>query len=111
MTERNFKLISKYALLLSVSYVMEYAFNRYVRSFNTDLVTRTNQMLISITPFILILILNLITSLVVYRDKVTNNIKTKYVILATMLYRPIGVVAFILFSIYDSKDKENKTQE
>jgi Na+/phosphate symporter len=108
MTDRNFKLISKYALLLSISYLLEFAFNRYVRSFNTDLVTRTNQILVSTAPYMLTLLLNIITSIIVYRDKVTQNIKTKYVILATVLYRPIGVVAFLLYSIYDKGTEDER---
>jgi hypothetical protein len=103
LTERNFKLISRYALLLSISYLLEFAFNRYVRSFNLELLTRVNQNLISIAPYIMILLLNMLTAIIVYKDKVSQNIRTKYVILATMLYRPIGVVAFLLYSFYDNK--------
>ncbi|HCM76224.1 MAG TPA: hypothetical protein DIS90_07570 [Cytophagales bacterium] len=101
MTDTNFKLISKYALLLSISYILEFAFNRYVRSFNAELVTETNQILISTATYILTFFLNIVTSIIVYRDIVTQNIKTRYVVLATVLYRPIGVVAFLLYSIYD----------
>jgi Na+/phosphate symporter len=109
MIDRNFKLISKYALLLSISYLLEFAFNRYVINFNVDQVTSTNQILVSTAPYMLILLLNIITSIIVYRDKVTQNVKTKYVILATVLYRPIGVVAFLLYSIY-SKGTEDERQ-
>jgi len=109
MTDRNFKLIGKYALLLSISYLLELAFNRYMRSFNTDLVARTNQILVSAAPHILtLLLLNLITSIIVYRDKLSQNIKTKYVILATVLYRPIGVVAFLLYSIYENGSEDER---
>ena len=108
MTDRNFRLISKYALLLAISYLLEYAFNRYVKNFNTDLVTRTNQILVSTSPYIFALLLNIVTSIIVYRDKLTLNIKTKYVIIATTLYRPIGVVAFLLFSIYDKGTGEGQ---
>lgn len=108
MTDRNFRLISKYALLLSISYLLEFAFNRYMRSFNTDLGTRTSQLLVSTAPYMLTLLLNIITSLIVHRDKVAKNIMTKYVILATVLYRPIGVVAFLLYSIYDKGTEDDR---
>ena len=112
MTHRNLKLISKYALLLSISYLLEFAFNKYVRSFNIDLVTRTNQILVSIAPYMLTLLFNIIGSIIVYRDKVTQDIKTRYVVLATVLYRPIGVVAFLLYSIYDKgTEDEGQTNE
>lgn len=101
MTDRNFKLISKYALLLTVLYIIEFAFNRYVRSFSAELASKTDQVLVSTTPYILALLLNIVASIIVYQDKVAQNIKTKYVILATVLYRPIGIVAFLLYSIYD----------
>lgn len=103
MTDRNLKLISKYALLLSISYILEFVFNRYIRSFNADFVTKTEPILVSAAPYILTLLFNLITSIIVYKDKVIYGIRTKYVILATVLYRPIGVVAFLLYSIYDNR--------
>lgn len=108
MTDRNLKLISKYALLLSISYILEFAFNRYIRSFNPDFVTKTEPILVSTAPYILTLLFNIITSIIVYKDKVIHGIRTKYVILATVLYRPIGVVAFLLYSIYDNRAEKEQ---
>jgi hypothetical protein len=103
MTDGKFKLISKYALLLSISYIVEFALSRYyLGSVNTDLLSRTNQFLILAAPTILTLLFNIIVAAIVHRDKETQNLKTKYVILATVLYRPIGVVAFLLYSIYNN---------
>ena len=110
MTDSNFKLISKYALLLSICYLLEFAFNRYLRSSHADLVPRIDPFLVSATPYFLTLLLNVITVIIVYRDKVTNHTRTKYVILATVLYRPVGVVAFLLYSIYDKASGPHATQ-
>ncbi len=107
MTDRNFKLIGKYALLLSISYVLEFTFNKYIRGFNTEPVIKPNQILVFFAPYMLTLFLNIITAIIVYRDKITQNITTKYVILATVLYRPIGVVAYLLYSLYDHENRSN----
>jgi hypothetical protein len=100
-TERKLKLISKYALLLSISYIIELAFDRYVNQIDLDLVTKAERNLINAAPLSFTFLLNLITSLIVFRDKVASKIETKYVIEATILYRPVGVVAFLIYSIYD----------
>lgn len=102
MTDDKFKQISKYALILSISYLLEFALNQYLKQSNIDFGTRTNEILVSTAPFILTLLLNIITAIIVYQDIVNKNLRTKYVILATVLYRPIGVVVFLLYSIYSN---------
>jgi hypothetical protein len=108
MADEKFKLISKYALLLAISYLLVLAFDQYLMRVDSDDLTGTEAMLFSAAEPILTLFLNIVFSLVVYRDKVTQNIKTKYVILATVLYRPIGVVAFLLYAIYGNVADEVK---
>jgi hypothetical protein len=99
MRDDKFKQVSKYALILSITYLFEFVFNRYVRHFNLDPERRINEILLSNAPYLLTLLLNIITAIIVYRDIVTKGIRTKYVIVATVLYRPIGVVVFLLYSI------------
>ncbi len=113
MTDDKFKQISKYALILSITYLFEFVFNRYVKQFNLDPEKRINETLISTAPYILTFLLNIITAIIVYRDIVTKSIRTKYVILATVLYRPIGVVVFLLYSIIPNgtADGELKNEE
>lgn len=105
MTDSKFKLISKYALILSISYLFEFAFNRYIRQLNLDPETRTNEILISTVPYMLTFLLNIITAIIVYRDIVNKNIRTEYAILATVLYRPLGVVVFLLYSIISMRQR------
>jgi hypothetical protein len=108
MADKNFKLISKYALLLAVSYLLEFALDQYLMRVDSDDLTGTETILISAAKPVLTLLLNIVFAAIVYRDKVAQNIKTRYVILATVLYRPIGVVAFLLFSIYGKGTDEDK---
>jgi hypothetical protein len=109
MTNRNLKLISKHAVLLSISYVIELVLRRYVNQMDLEFVTMEERGLISAAPLIFTFILNIISAVIVFRDKVTNKIQTKYVIVSTILYRPVGVVAFLLFSIYE-RDIEGAPQ-
>jgi hypothetical protein len=73
-----------------------------------ELVTMEQRGLISAVPVIFTFVLNIITSFLVFRDKVTNKVETKYVIAATILYRPVGVVAFLIYSIYDVGVREHE---
>jgi hypothetical protein len=114
MTNKNFNQISKYALILSVSYLMQMAFSKYIYISNTEQFSVIERGFRSMIPVLFALVLNAITSLIVYRDIKSNNIKTKYVLLTTLLYRPVGVVAFLLFSIYKNVDDDiivNKNTE
>jgi len=76
-----------------------------------EYITMKDRGLIYASPELLTIVLNLITSFIVYRDKVAKKIETKYAIVATILYRPVGVVAFLLYSIYnnDGEDTPQKT--
>lgn len=93
-------MIGKYAVLLSISYLIEFAFARYIKQIDFEHVSMSDRGLIYATPLVLSFALNIITTFFVYRDKVTKKIETKYVIAATLLYRPVGVVAFLLYAIY-----------
>ena len=107
MTDRNFRLIAKYALILSISYLIEIALRKYINQLDLELVTMEQRGLISAAPVIFTFVLNIITSFLVFRDKVSKKIETKYVIAATILYRPVGVVAFLIYSIYGADAREH----
>jgi hypothetical protein len=106
MTDRNLRLTGKYALLLSISYLLELALRRYISQIDFELVTMEQRGLISTAPVIFTFALNIITSFIVFRDRVINRIETKYVIVATILYRPVGVVAFLIYSIYNTDTRD-----
>lgn len=107
MTEKYAKLISKYALILAGFYAAEFAFRKYVGSIAFSDSPATNALLATYIPFILTLLLNLITVLIINQDRKNLNISTKYVFIATIIYRPIGVFSFLLFSAYNDKLKSD----
>lgn len=55
-------------------------------------------------PSLLWFALNIITVFIIQQDKNRLNIETRYVYIATILYRPIGVVTFLLYSIKSSRE-------
>jgi len=99
MTDRIYALISKYALLLSIFYFLSYAFSWTVNTYELPSDERSYIYLRAISPVILDLLLNISAALVVKQDVDKYKVGAKYVILATLLYRPLGVVAFLLFLI------------
>ena len=101
MTDTTIKLVSKYALLLAVFSILEYGLFRYIRQIDPEL-PREQEFLLMALPSICAIILNAITAAIVFRDIGAQGTSTRYVIIATILYRPIGVVAFLLFSIYEN---------
>jgi hypothetical protein len=108
MTIQN-KMISKYALLLSVFFAVEHIFYKY--KYLLDIIapemnTRQQQALFDIyTSLGFGLLLNVITAVLINIDIKKLNLSTRYVILATVLYPPVGVCAFILYMMYDKELK------
>src|SRR5258707_15219149 len=100
-----FKLISKYALLLSLFYFIEIPISRLMREFGSDLF-EDNRLLLAYIPLILTFVLNLITAVVLNGDGKVFNVRTNIAIIATLLFRPVGVVAFILFVMQSKGDSE-----
>jgi FtsH-binding integral membrane protein len=105
MKDQNFRLITKYALILSVFYIISFAFSRAVIEFEFKENFRDNVIYRQNAPFIFSIILNLITAFIVGQDIKKFNVKTKYVTLATIVYRPLGVFSFLLFLFFQDKDK------
>ena len=99
MTKDYSRFISKYALLLGAFALLEFLVRQYIREKTLDF--GDYQVLRAAIPTGLTFILNIITALLISADKNKIGIKTNYVTLATILYRPIGVCAFLLFVILD----------
>lgn len=106
MDDRYFRFIGKYALLLSLMYGIEFVFWRYMdqRELTTD--TLTDRLLTMTIPVALALVLNIVLTIIVTRDIRVLNLNTRYVTLATLIYRPVGVCAFLLYLLFDRTDKE-----
>jgi hypothetical protein len=49
------------------------------------------------------LLLNIVAALFLSQDIKAHKVKTKYVILTTVLFRPVGIFVFLLFLFYQDK--------
>lgn len=106
MNEERFNLITKYAIVLSVFYLLSFVFNRVVREITFDNSEIYNAVYQQWLPFTFDLILNIIAAFLVGQDVIKHKVKSKYLTLATIIYRPIGVFAFLLFLFIQVKDQE-----
>jgi hypothetical protein len=102
MPEQYFRLISKYAIILAVFLIIENFYSSYLVDLVVDTKQNTTLRIISTTG--LGLLLNVIMALIINADINRLQIKTKYVTIVTILSKLIGVIAFLLFAIFD-KDK------
>ena len=84
-----------------MSYMLLFAFNRYMFQVRGGLTETLGLIPTSLISYAFGIVLNIVMAVLVYADKQALNIKTHYVIVATVLYPPVGVVAFLLFALYD----------
>jgi hypothetical protein len=102
-----FGLITKYALLLSALHFLIIAFNRIIFELEfSDEAMQTRLVRQGAAPLAFNFILNLITAYVVRLDIKKHQVKTSYVMLTTIVYRPLGVFTFLLFLFLQNSDKE-----
>lgn len=107
MKDRNFKLITKYALLLSVFHVLAYAFGRAIIDFELIESGYKNIAYRNMITLLFSVLLNIITAYFVAQDVKKFQVKTKYVTLATIVYRPLGVFSFLLFLFLQNDNADN----
>jgi hypothetical protein len=107
MNGPKLRLIAKYALLLSVFYIFSIAFYRTLIALEFSDDIRINTLYKSLGPIVFDLFLNLIMAYIVQRDIAMHNVKTKYVIIATIIYRSLGVFSFLLFLHFQHRDEDN----
>jgi hypothetical protein len=106
MDTNYFKLVSKYAIVLTVLYLIEYVADIYINEFIYSGTYDTTLWAMRLTPNLFTLVLNGVCALIVARDIRAHNVKTQYVIIATILFRPIGVCALLLY-LYNHDRKES----
>lgn len=101
MINRN--VIGKYALILAASSILvtalPYAISYEI--FSDEVIT--NNLIQMYIPIAFNLLLNVITAFIVWQDIRKYNVKTKYIMVTTILFRPAGVFAFLLFLIFQDK--------
>jgi hypothetical protein len=106
MVHRSFRLIGKYALLLSLLYGLETLFWKFLYTgILAFLDSFSTTVLSSALPVALSFVFNVIIMLVINRDIRKLGIRTRYVIVSTLLFRQIGVCAFLLYAIYDDYEE------
>ena len=93
------KTIGKYALLLTIFYVIDIAVGHYI-SYLSDKTENfeTKSLLVSV-PMIIRYLLNIVTAIIISFDKTRMSVTGKYSVLLTIFYRPIGIVLFLIYLI------------
>ena len=99
MNNEVIKVIGKYALLLSVFYIIDIALGHYIAYLTKDMDNYELKSMWLGIPAVTRYVLNIITAVVIASDKKKLNIKEKYSVLLTIFYRPIGVVLFLIYLI------------
>jgi hypothetical protein len=103
MSEIDLKLVNKYALILAATYLLEFIVNKTMRMLYFEIMSEPSWLnfIHQVFPFVL----NLISAVMVSRDSKVFGIKTRYVVMSTIIYRPVGVVMFLLYLIYGKNEK------
>ena len=99
MNNTTIDTIGKYALLLSALYGLDVLLNYYILS---NIFKHSGlQDISSIKNWIYLIpySLNIVAALYVNSDIKSMNIKGRYSVLLTVIYRPIGIVLFLLYVI------------
>ena len=101
------KLISKYALILIIlyliQYVIDFSIDYYLKNIEEYDQTR---FWISITPTLIYFVLNIVTALIVRSDINRIGLKSRFLTLMTLLWRPLGICLFFISVLYQSKSQE-----
>jgi hypothetical protein len=114
MNEKMIALIRKYALWLTVTYGIQFALARVIYQFNYGFGLDNSKnivWLLQVSIFVMHTLLNMITAFVIKRDKDKFEIYTQYVYLATVLFRSLGVFAFLLYAFYSEQRAKQSPAE
>lgn len=97
-------LIRKYALLLSALYFLETVLSVVISRLGREMFTESIYVL-AFVPTAFTFAANLIAALMVAKDSGTEG-RSALVIAATLLFRPVGVVAFLLLAMMQLSREE-----
>jgi hypothetical protein len=104
------KTIGKYALILSIFYGLEFIIGYFVGQIITDSTDYEMNNYFLAGKMIIPYLLNIIAAFIVSSDKNRLEIEGKYSVLLTIIYRPIGIVLFLIYVI-DREIKNASTQQ
>lgn len=97
MNPKSAALIAKYAILLAITYAVESGLSIYVKNFKIEALSSFD--FISYYRPVISLLLNGVMALLIYPDIAKLKISAPHAILATLLFRPVGVFAFLMYVI------------
>ena len=93
------KIIAKYALIMIIFYLLETGVNyayRYI--INLPSIEIPQILWLSWIPIGMV-ILNIIAAIIVGKDIRNHQLKTNYLIVLTLVFRPLGICLFLISSI------------
>lgn len=106
-----YKYIVKYSLILAACYLVTYIANLSLQYMEIPDVDSSMQSLIFSIPNFLAMFFNLVIALIVNRDIRKLNLQAKYVVVATLFFRPVGVCAFLLYLISEHRKAMGEQSE
>lgn len=104
MNNKLTSLIGKYTLLLAITYAVEFGVNLLIQNAGIDWYTYI-AIWMRFLPTVLSIIMNVVITIIMYSDIKKMSIKAPYAIVATLLLRPIGVCAFLIYVIISDKNE------
>ena len=100
------KLIAKYALILIIFYLIQFLFNHAIDYYiKQKEVADMNIFWISSFSSLIIILLNIITALIVRSDIKRFELKTRYLIFLTLVWRPLGICLFFITLLNQAKEE------
>jgi hypothetical protein len=103
MKDRIFSLITKYALILAGLYFLDDVYSIVVTEYRPVYDSPEFAPWWPIINFTFDMLLNIITVLFLLQDIREHKVRTKYVIVMTVIFRSIGVFVFLLFLFYQDR--------
>lgn len=99
-------LIGKYSVILAICYALEIAFSLWLTTLSDIQLSEENQylMYLKFYSYGLTLLLNSIIALLLYSDIKNLKLSAPYVIIATLLFRPVGVFAFLIYALLATRE-------
>ncbi len=107
------KAIYKYAILLSITYLINLIWIYYFHNYLAQLMIESQGKMyeyISYIPRIISFLFNITFAILVYKDFKLNEIKSPLIVIITLLFGFIGIALFFIQVIYNQYLKKASTQ-
>ena len=107
------KAIYKYAILLSITYLINLIWIYYFHNYLAQLMIESQSKMyeyISMIPRLIDILFNIVFAILVYKDFKTNDVKSPLIVVITLLFGFIGIALFfiqLLYSLYIKKPTHN----